>query len=205
MTDAATDDNFDLTSEHEFRWPKPGDRLFTVSARWQENAYLDRQGNGRLTSMTLGYKNGADLMVERANLSRCDRDSLVYPIIFNYRHFIELSLKDLIASYGTSAGVTPNWNTHDLEVLWKAFVKVRQYYCPTETVADYAVEQIVAEFANADVASFSYRYPVDKRGKTIQLSHVEIDMANLKDVMDGVDGYFSGCDGFFDDLQRSCP
>ena len=58
--------------------------------------------NGRTmpisSNMGTCYKQGADLMVEKAGGRRRDRDALVYPIIFNYRLFIELSLKYLISN-----------------------------------------------------------------------------------------------------------
>jgi hypothetical protein len=37
------------------------------------------------------------------------------------------------------------------------------------------------------------------------LAHQEIDLHRLADVMQGLDGYFSGCDGYLDDLQRAGP
>ncbi|MBO9501648.1 hypothetical protein [Brevundimonas sp. A19_0] len=64
---------------------------------------------------------------------------------------------------------------------------------------------IVAEFAKVDPGSFSYRYPVDTKGKLIELAHDRLDLGALADVMNAVDGYFSGCDGYLDHLQSAGP
>jgi hypothetical protein len=72
-------DTFNSIFNREFRWPKAGDRPFTESPHWEDNAYIDQRVEGRLVLMTIGYKKAGDLMVERAtqdrkhtkNASRC--------------------------------------------------------------------------------------------------------------------------------------
>lgn len=193
-----------LTSE--FRWPKAGDRPFTQSQNWQDNAYIDPHGHGRLVMMMTGYKRAADLMVERAILDNVDRSYLVYPIIFNYRQFIELSLKYLISTYGHTVGVDAIWNTHDLGDLWNALMAILDGYGHQDVDGtDPTVAQIVAEFAKVDPKSFSYRYPVDIKGRPIPITHSELDLAALADVMKALDGYFSGTDGYLDSLQSAGP
>ena len=68
--------------------------------------------------MTDGYKTAADLMVAAAGQDRLTRDTLVFPIIFNYRHFLEISLKYLLATYGPNVDIESNWRSHDLATLW---------------------------------------------------------------------------------------
>lgn len=58
--------SFEALLNREFRWPYLGGRPFTPSRRWQDNAYIDLHGHGRLVMMMTGYKKAADLMVERA-------------------------------------------------------------------------------------------------------------------------------------------
>jgi len=98
--------------------------------------------------MMTGYKKAADLLVEQSQRSGYDRDTLVYPIIFMYRQFIELELKYLISTYGPRTGVKANWKSHDIAHLWSEFVKVLAAYGvedPDDT--DSVVSAIVAEFA----------------------------------------------------------
>ena len=89
--DAENQPTFESLLDREFRWPRAGDRPFTQSEKWHDNAYIEPHGHGRMVMMMTGYKRAADLMVERSVTDDVDRASLVYPIIFNYRQFIELS------------------------------------------------------------------------------------------------------------------
>lgn len=200
------ENTFESVLNNEFRWPKAGERPFARSQNWQDNAYIDPHGHGRLVMMMTGYKRAADLMVERAIADDVDRSSLVYPIIFNYRQFIELSLKYLISTYGHTVGVEAIWNTHDLGDLWAALMAVLEGYGHQDIDGtDPTVAQIVAEFAKVDPRSFSYRYPVDIKGRPIPIAHSELDLAALADVMKALDSYFSGTDGYLDSLQGAGP
>ncbi|QUS37854.1 hypothetical protein RPMA_02510 [Tardiphaga alba] len=202
----AQHESFDAILNREFRWPRAGDLPFTQSKDWSANAYIDRQGHGRLVLMIMGYKKAADLMVEKANEERIDRDTLIFPIMFNYRQFIELSLKHLISQYGPTVGIAANWQSHDLHFLWKVFVDVlTDYGHGAQEEADTAVASIITEFAKVDPNSFSYRYPVDRQGRPILLPSQGVDLTALSDVMKGVDGYFTGCDGYLDHLQSAGP
>jgi len=200
------DNTFDSILNRNFRWPKMGDRPFSQSPHWQNNAYIDQHGHGRLVMMMSGYKKAADLMVEWTARNRGDRDALVFPAIFNYRQFIELSLKYLIATYGHTVGVDAKWKTHSLTELWKTFVEVLDGYGTVDPdKTDPIVAEIVAEFAKVDPGSFSYRYPVDTKGNPIPLAHQELDLVALADVMEALECYFTGCDGYLDSLQSAGP
>lgn len=50
--------------------------------------------------------------------------------------------------------------------------------------------------AENDPGSFSRRYPVYTKGWLIELPHENVDLAALADVMNAVDGFFSGCGGY---------
>lgn len=185
-----------------FRWPMAGDQAFTTSDQWRNNSYIDPYGHGRLVMMTTAYKMAADLMVLHVVRSRHDGDALVFPIIFNYRQFVELSLKYLIATFGHTVAVDAQWNTHDIDHLWSIFGQVLEGYGHEDAEGtDSVVATIISEFARVDPRSFSYRYPVDTNGNLVNLTHREVDLRRLADVMNGLDGYFSGCDGYLGDLQ----
>jgi len=198
--------DFEAILNQPFRWPKPGDKLFQVSPHWDGNAYVADHPHSRMVMMMNGYKRGADLMVKRATSYRPDRDTLVFPIIFNYRQYLELSLKYLISNYGLTVGVEAIWDSHDLARLWARFEEILEGYgAADDDGATAAVAQIIAEFATVDQRSFSYRYPVDTKGQAMELAHEHLDLAALADVMKGVDGFFGGCDGYLDALQSAGP
>ena len=70
---------------------------------------------------------------------------------------------------------------------------------------EHDVVRLVAEFATVDPGSFSFRYPVDTQGRPIELAHGYMDLSVLADVIEGVDGYFTGCDGYLDALASAGP
>lgn len=195
-----------IEEKADFRWPRKGDRPFTQADNPYENAAIEGRAQSRLMLMFAGYKLAADLMVQQSNQGSYERAALVYPIVFNYRHFIELSLKYIIATYGGTVGIEPNWETHELETLWKTFIQVLNKFGHKDPDGtDEIMSEIIAEFAKVDERSFSFRYPVDKQGKTIPLGHEELDLNALADVMKGLEGYFIGTDGYLDNLQNAGP
>lgn len=205
MSDDVTETpDFESLLRMDFRWPTKGDAPFTQSQAWGQNAHIEPYGHGRLVMMMTGYKKAADLIVAHVARDRHDGGALVFPAVFNYRQFIELSLKYLIATYGYTVGISAEWNTHNLKTLWQTFLRVLEGYGHEDTEGtDLVVEEIILEFSKVDPRSFSYRYPVDTKGNLVTLAHQEIDLHRLADVMHGLDGYFSGCDGYLDNLQEA--
>src|SRR5690606_40239612 len=100
------------------------------------------------------------------------------------------SLKYLIATYGGAVGVEANWKSHDLATLWQAFMAMLEGYGHDDPNAvEDVVAEIVAEFSKVDPQSFSYRYPVDTKGRPLPIAHQELDLDTLADVMEAVEGY----------------
>jgi hypothetical protein len=152
--------------------------------------------------MTDGYKRAVDTLVVQATESPPDRDFLVFPILFIYRHFLEPSLKYQLATFGPTVGVEPNWTSHDLAKLWSNFADMLERYGTSDSdEADPVVAEIVIEFSKIDPNSYSNRYPVDRRGNPVPIGQSALDLANLADVMEAVGGYFNGCDGYLSACQ----
>ena len=185
----------------ELRWPKQGDKPFTVADDPFDNANIADDSFTRLLLMTDGYKAAADLMVEKARDDRPTRDILVFPIIFNYRQFLELSLKYQLANFGPAVGIKENWKSHDLAKLWSEFLAMLECY-GTE---DPAVGEIILEFSKVDPESYSFRYPVDRNGDPVPVAHSDLHLPTLAGVMEGLGGYFAGCDGYLSNLLSTAP
>ena len=196
--------SFEEILDSEFRWPTQGDKAFVASANSSENANIDESGHSRLVLMTDGYKKAGDLMVEAAGHDKLARDTLVFPIIFNYRHFLEISLKYLLATYGPAVGIAPNWRSHDLATLWGSVLEMLDRYGTADPdEADPVVGAIILEFAKIDPNSYAHRYPVDRQGRLLPVAQGDLHLPTLADVMNGVSGYFDGCDAYLDNLQRA--
>lgn len=198
--------SFEEILNSEFRWPTKGDKPFVISDDPFDNANIADNERTRLVLMMTGYKEAADLMVKRSAEDRSIRDTLVFPVIFNYRQFLELSLKYQLAVYGPQVSIQPNWKTHDLATLWSEFLAMLERYGTEDPdEADPVVGEIILEFAKIDPASYSYRYPVDRKGNPVPVAYSDLHLPTLADVMQAVDGYFTGCDGYLDSLVSASP
>src|SRR3989338_10138071 len=75
--------------------PSADDRLFTTQEDWWNNACLNWCHDG-WSLYASGYKDAADFLVQRTEETKVGQDSLVYPVLFLYRQYLELEIKDLI-------------------------------------------------------------------------------------------------------------
>jgi len=197
---------FEEILNSDFRWPMEGDTPFAEAENPMDNALIAKDDFTRLVLMIEGYKRAADIAGAHCADHPADRDFLVYPIIFNYRQFIELSLKYQLAAHGSPVNIEPNWKTHKLEQLWGDFeMMLDRYGTPDPDEADPVVASVVAQFAKIDPKSDAYRYPVDQRGNPLPIALAATYLPNLADVMQAVAGYFNGCDGYLSDLRRTLP
>ncbi len=198
--------SFENLIKSEFRWPLKGDKPFVVAEDPLDNANIADNGSTRLVLMIDGYKKSADSMVELSSKDRYLRDILVYPIIFNYRQFLELSLKHQLASFGPMVGIEANWKTHCLDDLWGEFLKMLDCYGTQDPdEADPVVGEIVLEFSKIDPGSYSYRYPVDRSGRPIPIAYSDLHLPSLADIMEAVESYFNGCGAYLKEVQSFMP
>ena len=198
--------SFEEVLNTKFRWPQQGDKPFVVGDDPFDNANIADDGFTRLVLMKDGYKRAADIMVEASAQDRPTRDILVFPIIFNYRQFLELSLKYQLATFGPAVGIEPNWKSHDLAKLWGEFLAMLERYGTEDPdKADPVVGEILLEFAKIDPGSYSYRYPVDRQGNPVPVAFSDLHLPTLADVMEAVAGYFTGCDGYLSSLRDASP
>ena len=191
--------SFESLLDAEFRWPTLGDKLFAKPKGPLDGGRLAPHPWERLVHMARGYREAADLLVKHAEADYRLRGSLVYPIIFLYRHFIELELKYVLVTYGPHAGQTADWESHDLEVLWpKVRVVIDRFGVEEDKEGTDAVEACIIEMAKIDRDSFSFRYPVRKRGQPLPLEFESLDLENLRETMEKIRNFFLGVDGQLD-------
>jgi hypothetical protein len=115
---------------------------------------------------TSGYLEAAKSLVNATSNKRGSLDTLVYPTVFLYRHYLELRLKSIIAEgEELLGGQGKRPSHHNLDLLWKTTRKIIEEVFskePKEPVE--AVEECIGQFCNQDLQSFAFRYPVDKSG-----------------------------------------
>ena len=190
-------------STGSYRWPTKGDRLFRVSDNWDRGVEFSAHPVLRHIHIWSGYIRAGAVLIEECARGSVDRHFLVYPILFNYRHGLELAMKWIIDRYGRYAGVrlTEAEHDHDLWGLWKyckqVIVEVGSGGEDDEVLR--VVEQIVKDFHDLDKSAMAFRYSTNKKGTTIKLPDTSMDLENIRDVMEAVDNFFTGADGQLDE------
>lgn len=76
-------------------WPKRGNKIFLSNTMTFNKACLNFIPD-QFGIYALGYREAAELLGQRCLNSRAEADSLVYPLVFLWRHYVELRLKELL-------------------------------------------------------------------------------------------------------------
>ena len=174
--------------DFESRWPKDGDRLF-VASTWAYDAHVVLDPGERFYRMPMGYKRAGDLLIDQASTDVVDRSNVIYAALFCYRQSIELFLKKLIAEFGNGKVYSPK-NTHELSRLWKRFMCIVNERGRSETDGLSVVQRLVAEMHKADQKSDGFRFPTDPNDMPFAFGDRGIDLANVREVMQGLTNFF---------------
>jgi hypothetical protein len=180
---------FDRINE---RWPTWGDCVLSPGRDATPADAVDE----RAYRLGKGYKLAGDVLVQNLAGEPFDYDNLIYPILYCYRHYIELALKDIVEEHGKWVGVGLHDKDHKLLELWKLFLRIATtYHNDPQDEAALAVSSCIQEFAQVDPGSFAFRYARHKKTDSIiPLDFGSIDLANLHDVMNGIANFFECAD-----------
>jgi hypothetical protein len=139
--------------------------LIDADFDWTNNACLDRFG-ATWTLYARGYLDAARLLVKHVVQTGTSQDFLVFPIVFLFRQYTELTLKHLIISISGLLGEEQGpGKSHKLVALWArvqplvAEMEARM----SQTILDQAERNeigcIIAELEQVDDGAFTFRYP----------------------------------------------
>ncbi len=192
-------------------WPNEYKRLFVQGGDYYEFAHF---GWGdvwqQFYGYCKGYKEGADRLIEDALASRdiSRLDTVVFPAFFLYRQFIELSLKQSILEFsrgGYSEKIaTLKQLNHDLEAIWKEFVKaLPKARNESEQATLQVIEKYIRDFSTLDKSSYSFRYPITKKLTLIFGEEQRINLRHVKERMAELEAFFSGASAYMDDLRTT--
>ncbi|MCU1311321.1 MAG: hypothetical protein JWO20_2446 [Candidatus Angelobacter sp.] len=188
--------------------PRKRDLLFRGDLPdWKNNACLKTMGNGDPIAYKEGYRRGAALLAQHVATNGRDQDFLVYPIVFLYRHHIELVLKRIMtrAPYLIDASLTDqekqHLGKHRLDLLWEdlksklgAICKSAGWSAPSREDIE-GIDNYIRQIALVDSNSFSFRYAVSKEGLCSlpeKLTH--INLRHFAEMMERLASYFEGID-----------
>jgi len=180
----------------ERSFPQKGDTLFQGGLDINLNADIS-YWNKDLSGYAKGYKDAADVIVNgviEGNRSYTFRvPYLVFPVVFLYRQYIELRLKEAIL-----LGIRINYEQHGLpkhhriDEIWKhARPYMEEVSLSPHDDLD-ALEACIQEFCLLDPDGMAFRYPADKEGKphlpewtVINLKHLGETMEKIGNLLDG--------------------
>ncbi|MDR1584046.1 MAG: hypothetical protein LBS55_12480 [Prevotellaceae bacterium] len=169
-----------------------------------DNNYAVLNRGLRITPMLLieGYFKSALQLLRR--ITKCgkvgDIDSIIYPVLFLFRHYIELIMKDSIQNFrkynleidASSTGVPMS---HRLDELWNILKSYLDTAEEQETLT--AVSEIISEISTIDSNSeaFRYAYHPERGNDRIQPffdGQLPVDLNNLEKMMCKVYCFFDG-------------
>jgi len=141
-------------------------KIFTPGHNWKENACINfMDDNWDLYGD--GYERAIELLFEAktTRIYHYDRDSLIYPIAFLIRHFVELRLKSIIKHLIKLRKKIDFPESHNLEKIWQTVKKSLEEFLPNTNNSLNDLEQIINEIHIVDPLSIEFRYPEKKKGK----------------------------------------
>lgn len=176
----------DHTFDPDMAWPRPGERAF-VEVGGFRGAWAPKNTDERLYRMIKGFHEAGDALVAESQWDPRSSMNLIFPIVYNYRHSLELRLKYLLMAYGPLADERPDYQSHDLSELWQRCRRMIVHFEggtePSDEDAFGAVDAQIAEFSAMDPGSYAFRFAHTTKGQPIALAINEIDLTSLMKVV----------------------
>ncbi|MDO6673018.1 hypothetical protein [Cobetia amphilecti] len=160
-------------------------RIFGRGPNSQHNACVGNNGQPDASDYAEGYSTAAKMLIDTylESSTTVFQDLLVYPICFNMRHSIEITLKNEIYRSISINKIKEievyfdNKKTHDINVIWEflsrhLIVLDRQYKPILNTL-----EPLMNEIGSVDPTGQTFRYPenVDGHRHLVKVSLINIE------------------------------
>ena len=145
-------------------------KIFRPGKDWWNNARINHGGliSNKWEVYAMGYKIAAETLVDKVLSEQTNQDHLIYPIVFLYRHYIELRLKEIIEHGSKLLDLDLKIPTHhEIMSLWTndGAKQIVKELWPEDSTDDLKLmEETFKEFARYDRVSSSFRYPNDTKG-----------------------------------------
>ncbi|PZQ13958.1 hypothetical protein [Pseudoxanthomonas winnipegensis] len=185
---------------------------------WHNRAQLDWQ-RGKWTGYVLGYKEAADRLVQGINQGQHGQDYLVFPILFLYRHWLEVSIKELILRCQRLSGIErpikkkglnkrqdtiARAEGHDLAGLWAYLLQITpRVYAQFDSEIVAGISRAIAGFSRHDPIGDAARYPLTMQGDFTLADLKSINLRGLADDMRLAQEGLYQLEGIFDYEEES--
>ncbi len=193
--------------------------LFGPGEDWQANACIARwhQAPGYYAS---GFRLAGFRLADHVCANGSEQDTLIYPIVYLYRHHVELVLKDIIRTAAwlldreLSNEAEKALNGHGLSTLWNIAKPMLQPVCesadnPPFPVADIeGINSYIAQLDKHDPDGQRFRYATIRKAKpgsnhslAPELKHVNI--RQFAEAMEKLADHLEAVAGWFGDLSET--
>ena len=151
-----------------------------------------------------GYRLAADSLVKRLTDAGMVKEHVCLPVLFLYRHYVELMLKAMLVDLGelddTDSTVAPN---HQLAPIWKKFtLKLQALGVQHNQDTLRTIGAWILELEALDSGSYSFRYPQTKQGAPSNVIGKTADMTHVYAVMGEIDHVLSGAAAVIDEYLQ---
>lgn len=184
--------------DHEFNsedWLRektlsPSDSIFKKSSNWTMNSCLNFAPN-MTGAYTRGFKVMAQMGIKAIQDNSSQQDILVYPIVFNFRHHIELQLKEAIRhGYNFLNRSQRAPSIHAIDKLWNELkgisAEVRKVTGESPGPSEIKnAERVIGELVRLDPDGASFRYAKTKKGESS--INQELNILNLESFSEAVE------------------
>ena len=143
-----------------------------------------------------GYKFAADSLTKELLEKAHFPDYEAYPVVFLYRHALELSLKHvvsaaaLLAKYTFRSDVACTFErNHEIKPLAISVVRICKKLFPKDTTLQEKcalIRETCGELSDLDPESFSYRYPIKKNNLPSTKHHQIVNLRSFSERMSAV-------------------
>lgn len=191
--------------------PRARDVLFGASSEdWPLNACIQHWGEVNY-AYKAGFRRAALQLTERMCEQPVDQDSIVYPIVYLYRHHVELMLKDIfrltadLLEISVSGSQVKHLGRHDLAQLWSMVRPMLDPVCklvgsdllPSADLD--GIDAYMRQLNAHDPRGESFRYARSRdatRTLGADLVHINIrsfaiQMEKLADYLDGLENWLA--------------
>lgn len=174
-----------------FPWPDENSHVFLRGEPSRRVAWIPKD-SAQWHRYACGYKEAAERVYE--SWIALSDDSLVFPIVFLYRHYVELRLKELLQSAERYLDLPREWQcNHNIVDLWGHLAQLLPRIFPDEPGADLRnAGRLIRELSEVDPFSFHFRYPEGKDARQ-HLDNLErLDIVSFADAMRRLSAFLDG-------------
>jgi len=199
---AAEQDEYGTIFDTPIAWPIKQHSLLARARANDVAAFVDwwPASMGR----RLGFQKAAEALAQvMLDAHHSDRDTLVYPWLMCWRHFVELQLKyqlEACESYLVRHHPPPEKrNHHRILDLWRELRPLLEELRPGDSVDEIkVVDRLIKELSKIDPDSMHSRYPKTTKGDPTMKGIAPLDVVGVHEAITGMAGFFQGIEAALD-------